>query len=46
MTKYTIYKNSNTQTGGCKVIPLNLEKARQWAEHHLDANNARREKKL
>ena len=38
-TKYAEYVDgNNVWSNGSKIIPLNVEAARQWAEKHLDAD--------
>ena len=37
MTKYAESAGQNQWTGGSKIIPLDWESARKWAEQHLTA---------
>lgn len=37
-TRYAESEGQNCWTGGCKIIPLSWEAAREWAEEHLDAD--------
>lgn len=37
-SKYAERVEQNTWSGGCDIIPLAFETARQWAEDHLDAD--------
>lgn len=39
MTKYAVSIGQNQWSGGEKIIPLDVEAARQWAEEHLDADD-------
>lgn len=39
MTKYARSVGQNQWSGGEKIIPLDVEAARQWAEEHLDADD-------
>lgn len=39
MTKYAVSCGQNSWSGGEKIIPLSPEKAREWAEEHLDADD-------
>ena len=38
MTKYAVSISNNSWSGGEKIIPLSADKAREWAEEHLDAD--------
>lgn len=38
MTQYAETIGQNSWSGGQKIIPLSVDKAREWAEEHLDAN--------
>ena len=38
MTKYAVSQGQNSWSGGSKIIPLNYDAAREWAEKHLDAD--------
>lgn len=38
-TKYAYSVGQNQWSGGSKIIPLDVEAARQWAEEHLDADD-------
>lgn len=38
-TKYAYSVGQNKWSGGSKIIPLDVEAARQWAEEHLDADD-------
>ena len=35
MTKYRVCIDSNSWSGGEKIIPMTFDEARQWAEEHL-----------
>lgn len=37
MSKYAESTSQNSWSGGEMIIPLTMEKAREWAEEHLDA---------
>ena len=37
MTRYAVSISDNSWSGGSKIIPLSVGKAREWAEEHLDA---------
>ena len=37
-SKYCEYIDGNTRSGGCDIIPLTENKAKKWAERHLDAD--------
>lgn len=39
LSRYSRSTGNNLWSGGEKIIPLNLEAARQWAEEHLDADD-------
>ena len=39
MTKYARSIGQNQWSGGEKIIPLDVEAARQWVEEHLDADD-------
>ena len=39
MSKYAQSCGQNSWSGGEKIIPLSPEKAREWAEAHLDADD-------
>lgn len=39
MSKYAVETGSNSWSGGEKIIPLEYESARKWAEDSLDADN-------
>lgn len=39
MSKYAESAGQNQWTGGSKIIPLDWESAREWAEEHLDADD-------
>lgn len=38
MTKYAVSISNNSWSGGEKIIPLEPDAARKWAEEHLDAD--------
>lgn len=38
-SKYAETVGQNQWTGGEKIIPLKFEKAREWAENHLEADD-------
>lgn len=39
-SKYAEYvSGNNAMSDGSKIIPLSVEAAREWAEHHLDADD-------
>lgn len=38
MTKYRVNIDSNSWTGGEKIIPMTFDEARMWAEEHLEAD--------
>lgn len=38
-TKYAVSTGLNNWKGGAKIIPLDVEAARQWAEAHMDAED-------
>ena len=38
-SKYVVYSGENSWGGGCKIIPLDFEAARAWAEEHADADD-------
>ena len=38
MTCYAVSISDNSWSGGSKIIPLSVGKAREWAEEHLDAD--------
>lgn len=38
MTRYAVSVRDNEWCGGEKIIPLSVDKARAWAEEHLDAD--------
>ena len=38
MTRYAVAISDNSWSGGEKIIPLSVGKAREWAEEHLDAD--------
>jgi len=39
MTKYAVSCGQNQWSGGEKILPLDVEAARQWAEEHLEAED-------
>lgn len=39
MSKYAESAGQNQWTGGSKIIPLDWESARKWAEEHLDSDD-------
>lgn len=39
MTKYSVSHGDNSWSGGSKIIPLSFEKAREWAEENLEADD-------
>lgn len=38
MSKYSESCGQNCWVGGSQIIPLTIDKAKQWAEKHLDAD--------
>lgn len=38
MTQYAETIGQNSWSGGQRIMPLSVEKAREWAEEHLDAD--------
>ena len=39
MTRYAVQVETNSWTGGEKIIPMTYQQAREWAEDHLEADN-------
>ena len=39
MSKYARSRGDNTWSGGEEIIPLSYDRAREWAEKHLDADD-------
>ena len=38
MSKYATQCGNNSWSGGCDIIPVSYDAAREWAEKHLDAD--------
>ena len=36
-TKYAEAEGQNSWTGGCRIMPMTYDEAREWAEKHLEA---------
>ena len=39
MSRYSVSRGLNEWSGGEKIIPLNFEKAREWGEENMDADD-------
>ena len=39
MSKYAVSHGDNSWSGGEEIIPLSYDRAREWAEKHLDADD-------
>lgn len=39
MSEYAVYDGNNNWSSGCKIIPLSIEEAKEWAEKNLDADD-------
>lgn len=41
-TKYRVWRDSNSWSGGEKITPITEQEARKWVEEHLDADDYER----
>lgn len=43
MSKYAVSRGDNSWSGGSAIIPLSYDKAKEWAEENMDADDYQKE---